>query len=45
MINYQSLKSGTDVRGCAMGEKAVLTKDVALCIGGAFGTWLRGTTG
>ena len=45
MINYQSLKSGTDVRGVAMGENAVLTKDVALCIGGAFVTWLSEKTG
>ena len=45
MINYQSLKSGTDVRGCAMGEKAVLTNEVALCIGGAFITWLSEKTG
>lgn len=45
MINYQSLKSGTDVRGCAMGEKAVLTREVALCIGGAFINWLGEKTG
>ena len=45
MINYQTLKSGTDVRGCAMGEKAVLTNEVALCIGGAFITWLSEKTG
>ncbi len=45
MINYQSLKSGTDVRGVAMGENAVLTKEVALCIGGAFVTWLSERTG
>ena len=45
MINYQSLKSGTDVRGCALGEKAVLTNEVALCIGGAFITWLSEKTG
>ena len=45
MINYQTLKSGTDVRGCAMGENAVLTREVALCIGGAFITWLSEKTG
>ena len=45
MINYQTLKSGTDVRGCAMGENAVLTREVALCIGGAFITWLTEKTG
>ena len=45
MINYQALKSGTDVRGCALGPKAVLTNEVALCIGGAFITWLSEKTG
>ena len=45
MFDYQTLKSGTDVRGCAMGEKAVLTNEVALCIGGAFITWLCEKTG
>lgn len=40
MTDYQSLKSGTDIRGDALGEKAVLTNEVALCIGGAFITWL-----
>ena len=45
MIDYQTLKSGTDIRGCAMGENAVLTKETALCIGGAFITWLSERTG
>ncbi len=45
MMNYQALKSGTDVRGCALGPKAVLTNEVALCIGGAFITWLSDRTG
>ena len=45
MINYQSLKSGTDVRGRAMGEGALLTNEAALCIGGAFITWLSEKTG
>ena len=45
MINYQSLKSGTDIRGCALGEHAVLTNEAALCIGGAFITWLSEKTG
>lgn len=45
MTDYQSLKSGTDIRGDALGEKAVLTNEVALCIGGAFITWLSERTG
>ena len=45
MTDYQSLKSGTDIRGAALGEKAVLTNEVALCIGGAFITWLSEKTG
>lgn len=45
MTDYQSLKSGTDIRGDALGEKAVLTNEVALCIGGAFITWLSEKTG
>ena len=45
MIDYQALKSGSDIRGCAMGEGAVLTSEVALCIGGAFITWLGEKTG
>ena len=44
MIDYQTLKSGTDIRGCALGEKAVLTSEVALCIGGAFVNWLSEKT-
>lgn len=45
MTDYQSLKSGTDIRGDALAEKAVLTNEVALCIGGAFITWLSEKTG
>ena len=45
MIDYQTLKSGSDIRGCAMGEHAVLTGEAALCIGGAFITWLSEKTG
>ena len=45
MTDYQSLKSGTDIRGDALGEKAVLTNEVVLCIGGAFITWLSEKTG
>ena len=45
MTDYQSLKSGTDIRGDALGEKAVLTNEEALCIGAAFITWLSERTG
>lgn len=45
MTDYQSLKSGTDIRGDAMGENTVLTNEAALCIGGAFITWLSEKTG
>ena len=45
MTDYQSLKSGTDIRGDALGDKAVLTNEAALCIGGAFITWLSEKTG
>ncbi len=45
MTDYQALKSGTDIRGCALGANAVLTDEVALCIGGAFITWLSEKTG
>lgn len=45
MIDYQALKSGTDVRGVALGENAKLTSEAALCIGGAFITWLCDKTG
>lgn len=35
-MDYQSLKSGSDVRGIAVGEQAVLTQDVARTLGMAF---------
>ncbi len=35
-MNYQQLKSGSDVRGIAIGEKAVLTPDVVKTLGMAF---------
>lgn len=35
-MNYQQLKSGSDVRGIALGEGAVLTEDVAKTLGMAF---------
>ncbi|MCQ2454186.1 MAG: phosphomannomutase/phosphoglucomutase [Clostridia bacterium] len=45
MIDYQTLKSGTDIRGRALGEDAPLSRETALCIGGAFITWLSEKTG
>ncbi len=41
MTNLRTLKSGTDVRGKALGEGATLTGAVAARIGGAFVGWLR----
>ncbi len=41
MTNLRALKSGTDVRGKALGEGAQLTAEVAGRIGGAFVSWLR----
>lgn len=35
-MDYQQLKSGSDVRGLAVGEDAVLTEDVAKALGMAF---------
>jgi len=35
-MNYQALKSGSDVRGIAIGEDAVLTAEVARTLGSAF---------
>ena len=35
-MNWLSLKSGSDVRGVAVGEKAVLTPDVVMAIAMAF---------
>lgn len=42
MIDFMALKSGTDVRGRAMGENALLTEEAAKIIGAAFITWLNG---
>ncbi|MBR1584193.1 MAG: phosphomannomutase/phosphoglucomutase [Clostridia bacterium] len=39
--DLRSLKSGTDVRGVAMGENPALTPAVAGRIGGAFVAWLK----
>ncbi|MDD6683181.1 MAG: phosphomannomutase/phosphoglucomutase [Clostridiales bacterium] len=41
MTNLRALKSGTDVRGKALGEQATLTGDIAARIGGAFVEWLK----
>ena len=35
-MDWQSLKSGSDVRGVAMGEHPVLTERIAKCLGMAF---------
>ena len=35
-MNYQALKSGSDVRGVAIGDNATLTADVAFTLGAAF---------
>ena len=41
MSIWSALKSGTDVRGIALGDKAVLTEAVVSRIGGAFVHWLK----
>lgn len=41
MISLRTLKSGTDVRGKALGDDAVLTNEAASRIGGAFVAWLK----
>ena len=41
MMNFRTLKSGTDVRGRAMGENVQLTQDAASRIAGAFTHWLH----
>lgn len=41
MINYRALKSGTDVRGCAMGDSVTLTTEAVRRIAGAFACWLE----
>ena len=42
-MDWMKLKSGSDVRGTAMGENALLTPHVAQCLGMAFFfvLWLR----
>lgn len=39
-MNYQSLKSGTDIRGKALGDDAVITEQLAEKIGRSFVAWL-----
>ena len=41
MSIWSALKNGTDVRGIALGDKAVLTEAVVSRIGGAFVHWLK----
>ena len=41
ITGLRGLKSGTDVRGRALGEDAPLTGAVAARIGGAFVQWLK----
>lgn len=40
-MNYQALKSGTDIRGKAVGENALITEQVAEQVGHAFVGWLN----
>lgn len=44
-MDYRKLKSGSDVRGVAVGEDAVLTVDVARTLGTAFARYLAAHTG
>ena len=44
-MDYRKLKSGSDVRGVAVGEEAVLTSDVAKVLGMAFTRYLSEKTG
>ena len=43
-MDLRKLKSGSDVRGVAVGEEAVLTADVARELGKAFARWLAAKT-
>lgn len=40
MSTYSALMSGTDIRGVALGENAVLTQEVAELIGRAYAIWV-----
>lgn len=44
-MDYRKLKSGSDVRGVAVGDGAVLTADVAKTLGMAFARYVAGKTG
>ena len=44
-MDYRKLKSGSDVRGVAVGEGATLTPDVAKTLGVAFARYVAGKTG
>ncbi len=44
-MDWMALKSGSDVRGIAVGEGAVLTPDVASALGSAFVRLIASTTG
>ncbi|MBP3647791.1 MAG: phosphomannomutase/phosphoglucomutase [Clostridia bacterium] len=43
-MDYRKLKSGSDVRGVAVGEDAVLTPDVARALGNAFARYVAQKT-
>ena len=43
-MDYRKLKSGSDVRGVAVGEGATLTPDVAKTLGMAFARYVAGKT-
>ena len=45
MTDYKKLKSGSDVRGIAVGEQATLTEDVAKTLGIAFARFVAQKTG
>jgi len=44
-MNLRKLKSGSDVRGIAVGEEAVLTAEVARMLGKAFASYVAAKTG
>ena len=45
MMDWMKLKSGSDVRGTAMGEDALLTSHVAQCLGMAFARYVADKAG
>ena len=44
-MDWMKLKSGSDVRGIAVGENAVLTAEVAQALGSAFARWVANRKG